>query len=92
MPNGHTPFGVNQFLDQLLVSPYPCMQEKENAACGLLIKWKLILQKWVLWTQNGPTRLPQGHAPLGVIHFWGGLWDALFSGCRKREMLHAASE
>ena len=25
--------------------PFPCMQEKGNAACGLLIKWKFILQK-----------------------------------------------
>ena len=32
--------------------------------------------------------MPQGHALLGVIHFWGPFWDALFSGCMKREMLH----
>ena len=25
---------------------------------------------------------------LGVIHFWGPLWDALFSACRKSQMLH----
>ena len=27
----------------------------------------------------------------GIIHFWGPLCGALFSGCRKREMLHVAS-
>ena len=25
--------------------PFLCMQEKGNAACGLLIKWKFIWQK-----------------------------------------------
>ena len=32
--------------------------------------------------------MPQGHTPLGVIHFWGPLWGALFSACRKMEILH----
>ena len=34
--------------------------------------------------------MPQGHTPLGVNHFWGPLWGALFSACRKREMLHVS--
>ena len=36
--------------------------------------------------------MPQGHVPIGVIHFGGPLWRALFYGCRKREMLHVAAE
>ena len=59
------------------------MQGKENAACGLIIKWKFIFQKRALWTANG-------HTPLGLIHFWGQLWGALFSGSNEREMLHVA--
>ena len=31
-----------------------------------------------------------GHTPLGLIHFWGQFWTALFTGCRKREMMHVA--
>ena len=75
-------------LGSILGCPFHSMQEKGNAACGLLIKWKFILQKQVSWTANGPIRMPQGHTPLGVTHFWGPLWGALFSACRKREMLH----
>ena len=37
-----------------------CMQEKGNAACGSLIKWKSILQKGVSWTANCPIWMPQG--------------------------------
>ena len=33
--------------------------------------------------------MAQGHAPLGVINFWGPLRGALFSVCKKGEMLHA---
>ena len=36
--------------------------------------------------------MPQGHTPLGVTHFWCVLCGALFSGCRKREMLHVAAK
>ena len=32
--------------------------------------------------------MPQGHTRLGVIHFWGLLWGALFSACWKMEILH----
>ena len=35
------------------VHPFLCTQEKGNAACGLLIEWKFILQKWVSWTAYG---------------------------------------
>ena len=38
-------------------------------------------------TVNGPIRMPQGHTSLGVTHFWGPLWVALFSACRKMELL-----
>ena len=31
--------------------------------------------------------MPQGHTPLGAIHYWGLLWGAHFTVCRKREML-----
>ena len=34
--------------------PFLWMQEKGNAACGLLIKWKFITQKSVSWIANGP--------------------------------------
>ena len=34
--------------------PFPCMHGKGNAACGLLIKWKIIFKKWVLWTPYSP--------------------------------------
>ena len=70
--------------------PFLCMQEKGNSACGLLIQWKFILKKWVSWTANGPIWIPQGHAPLGLIHFWGTFRGVFSNGCSKREMLHVA--
>ena len=60
------------------------------SGCGLLIKWKFILQKLVLYTANDPIRIPQGHIPLGLIHLWGTLRGVHFTVCRKREMLHVA--
>ena len=70
--------------------PFHSMQEKGSAASGLWIKWKFILQKQVSWTAKNPTWMPQGQSPLGAIYFWGTLLGALFSVCRKREMLHVA--
>ena len=32
----------------------------------------------------------QGPTPPGVILFWGPMWGALSSACRKREKLHVA--
>ena len=32
-------------------------------------------------TPNLTIWMPQGHTPLGVIHFWGPLWDARFFAC-----------
>ena len=29
--------------------------------------------------------MPQGHTLLGLIHFWGPMWGALSSACRKRK-------
>ena len=80
----------HSLLGYFVVCPFHCMQEKGNAASGWLIKWKFILKKWVSWTANDPIRMVRGHIPLGVIHFWGQFWTALFTGCRKREMLHVA--
>ena len=60
-----------------VVCPFLSMQEKGNAACGLLIKCKFVLQKLVSWTANGPIRMPQGYILLGVTHFWGPLWVPL---------------
>ena len=66
------------------------MQEKGNAARGMLKEWKFSFQKYVSWAANGPIRMPQGHIPLGAIHLWGPLSGALSTVCRKREMLHVA--
>ena len=70
----------------------PLHAGKRNDACCLLIKWEFIFQKWVSLTANGPTGIIQGHTPLsvtkgitGITYFWGPLWDALFSACRKRK-------
>ena len=73
MPQGHAPLGVSHFwgLGFIMDSPFPCMQEKRNTACGLLTEWKSIQQKVVLWAANGTTKMPQGHPPLGAINFWG---------------------
>ena len=35
--------------------PFLCMQDKGNAACGLIIKWKYVFQKYVYWAPNGAT-------------------------------------
>ena len=143
-PGSYTPW-CHSLLESTEGCPFLWMQEKRKAACGLLIKWKSIMQNgflglqkiqfecprvihtlvpfsfgvhwgvpfsldagkgkccmwpvnkvkinleiWVSWTANGPIRMPQGHTPLGVIHFWGPLWGALSSACRKRKMLHVA--
>ena len=40
----------HSLLGSIVGCPFHSMQEKGNAACGLLIKWKFILQKQVLWT------------------------------------------
>ena len=45
-------------------------EEKRNGACGFFIKWESISKKMVLWASNGPPRMPKGHTPLDVIHFW----------------------
>ena len=66
------------------------IQEKGNAATGLLTKWKFILQKLVSWTANDPIRMPQGHIPLAAIQYWGTLWSVHFTVCRKGELLHLA--
>ena len=65
-------------------------EEKKNGACGFFIKWESISKKLVLWTSNDPPRMPQGHTPLDVIHFWCLLLNDLFSTCRERKMLHVA--
>ena len=43
-PGSHNPW-CHSLLGPSRGVPLPCMQEKGNAACGLLIKWKFILQK-----------------------------------------------
>ena len=70
--------------------PFSVDAGKGSTAYGLWIKLKSILKTWASWTANGPIWMAQGHTPLGVIHFWGPLWGALFSACRKREVLHVA--
>ena len=86
-PGSYTPWCYS-LLGYIVGCPFHCMQEKGTAASGLLIKWKFILQKRVSWTANDPIRMPQGHIPLGAIHFWGTLLGVHFTVCRKREMLH----
>ena len=43
-PGSYTPWS-HSLLGYIVGCPFHCMQEKGNAACGLLIKWKFILQK-----------------------------------------------
>ena len=67
----------------------PLHSRKGNAACDLIIKWKFNLQKWVLWTPNGPIGIPQGHTPLADIHFWHPLWRSLDARVNPSFLLHA---
>ena len=56
------------------------IQEKGNAACGLLTKWKCIYQKWLSWTANCSIWMSQGRVPLchsllgGRMNKWGFWW------------------
>ena len=86
-PGSYTPCCYSIF-GYIVGCPFHRMQEKGTAASGLLIKWKFILQKQVLWTANDPIWMPQGQSPLGAIHFWGTLRGVHFTVCRKSEMLH----
>ena len=88
-PGSYTP-RCHSLLGSIVGCPFHSMQEKGNAASGLWIKWKFILQKQVSWTAKNPIWMPQGHTPLGVSHFLGTLWGVLFTVCRKRELLHLA--
>ena len=88
-PGSYTPW-CHSLLGSIVGCPFHSMQEKGNAACGLLIKCKSVWQKWVSWIASGPSWMLQGHIPLGAIHFWGTLWGVHFTVCRKREMLHLA--
>ena len=53
-PGSYTPW-FHSLLGSRVELPFLCMQEKGNAACGLLIEWKFISQKGTSWTVNGPT-------------------------------------
>ena len=46
--------GVIQFQGPLRGVLLSVCRKRENSACGLLVKWKSILQKWVSWTANDP--------------------------------------
>ena len=52
-PGSYTPWS-HLLLGCKLEYPFHSMQEKGNVAFGVLIKWKFILQKKVLWNANGP--------------------------------------
>ena len=43
-PGSYTPCS-HSFLGSTVGCPFLCMQEKGNAACGLLIKWKFTFEK-----------------------------------------------
>ena len=70
--------------------PFLWMQEKGNAACGMLIveiyfaKVGFMDSKWFNWNATG------SYTP-SLINFWGTLFGGLFTGCRKRKMLHVDS-
>ena len=68
----HTPC-CHSILGSTVGCPFSLMQEKGNAACGLLIALKFTLQKLISLTANGPIWMPQGHTPYIFIHFLGPL-------------------
>ena len=81
-PGSYTP-KCHSLLGFSVGCPFLCIEEKGNAACGLLIKWKITFQQWDSWTSNGPIWMTQGHTLLGVIPFLGALWSAFFSAWKK---------
>ena len=64
------------------------MQEKGNAAGGLLMNWKLIFPKPVAGTAHAPIWLLQGHTPLVL----GSTVDWPFLCMQGKGMLHVACE
>ena len=60
------------------------MQEKGNAS---LKGGKLVSKYWFPGLQMVQLEFP---TPFGLFYCLDSLWDALFSACRKREMLHVA--
>ena len=61
----------HSLLGPLWVVPFLCMQEKGNAAWGLLIKWQFILQKQISLTAIDPIWMPQsqekGNAGVSMV-------------------------
>ena len=52
-PGSYTPWS-HSLLWYIEECPFHCMQEKGNAACGQVKKWKFIFEEEVLWIANGP--------------------------------------
>ena len=75
--------------DPLWDAPFSACRKMEILHV-VINKVEIYLAKYVLLTAVGPIWMPQGHMPLGDIHFWGPLLGAFFSACRKMEILHMA--